>query len=128
VINIILPYLIKHGKFEYPYLGILSLGDSSLADLEALDLEGKNGIYIAEVVSGSPAESAGLAAGTQISRIPGVRSGGDLIQKVDNLEIANFEELISYIVLNKRPGENIKLTILRGSEKLVIQLELGTRP
>ncbi|OGO33589.1 MAG: hypothetical protein A2Z16_08800 [Chloroflexi bacterium RBG_16_54_18] len=128
VINIILPSLIEHGKFEYPYLGILSLGDSSLADLEALDLDGKNGVYIAEVVSGSPAELAGLAAGIQISRIPGVRSGGDLIQKVDNLEIANFEELMDYIVLNKHPGENITLTILRGSENLVIQLGLGTRP
>jgi S1-C subfamily serine protease len=44
------------------------------------------------------------------------------------VEIANFEELMSYIVLNKRPGENITISILRGSEKLVIPLELGTRP
>jgi len=128
VITVILPSLIEQGKFEYPYLGILSLGDSSLADQEALGLDGKKGVYIAEVVSGSPAELAGLAAGTQISRIPGVRSGGDLIQKVENLEIFNFEELMAYIVLNKRPGENITLTILRGSEKMEIQLELGTRP
>jgi 2-alkenal reductase len=128
VVKVILPSLIEQGKFEYPYLGILSLGDSSLADLKALDLDGKKGVYIAEVVSGSPAESAGLTAGTQITRFPGVRLGGDLIQKVDDLEIANFEELMAYIVLHKRPGENITLTILRGSENFEIELELGTRP
>lgn len=128
VISTIMPQLIENGKFDYPYLGIYSLGDMSFADLKALGVEDQHGVYVAQVIQGSPAEKAGLLVGTQITRVPGVRAGGDLIQKVDNRDIQNFEELMAYIVLNKHPGDKITLTILRASKELMVELTLGIRP
>lgn len=128
VIRELLPSLIEQGEFVYPYLGILSIGDASLADLQALGLTGQDGVYVAEILPGSPAERAGLAEGTQITRNPGVRLGGDLIIRADDQDVANFEELMAYIVLNKHPGDTVTLTILRGSEEIELDLHLGTRP
>lgn len=128
VIGVILPSLLEHGTFDYPYLGILSLGDAGLADLQALGLVGQPGIYVAEVLSGSPAESAGLLSGTEISRVPGVRSGGDLIIQVGDQPVKSFEDLMAYIVLNKEPGEMVTLKVVRNSDEIELELQLGSRP
>ncbi len=39
-----------------------------------------------------------------------------------------FEDLISYINYNKRPGDTVTLTVLRKTERVDLTVTLGERP
>ena len=123
----IVPDLIAKGKFDYPYLGIFSLGEITLLAQEALGLPCSTGVYVTDVASGSPAERAGIQAGSINTNLPGVSAGGDLIIAVDGYEVFDFNDLIVYVTMNKRPGDKIIVTLLRGDEQLDLELILGKR-
>ena len=55
--------LIEDGNYEYPYLGISSRDDLSLAEIEALGLNTYTGAYVATVTEGGPADQAGIRGG-----------------------------------------------------------------
>jgi 2-alkenal reductase len=56
----IAPYLIRDGKYEYPYLGITSSSRLGLAEIEALGLNTYTGAYVLDVAPGGPADKAGI--------------------------------------------------------------------
>jgi 2-alkenal reductase len=57
-----------------------------------------------------------------------VPAGGDLIIAVDGQPIQIFNDLLSYLINYKSPGDVILLTILRGDEELEVELTLDRRP
>ncbi len=120
--------LIANGKYDFPYLGISTRSDMSLADIEALGLKSYIGAYVASVTPGGPADKAGIHGGDQATSLQGVNAGGDLIVAVDGLPVQTFDSLLSYLLTNKSPGDTITLTVLRGDQKLDIPLTLGKRP
>jgi S1-C subfamily serine protease len=122
------PALIKSGKYDYPYLGITSQEEISLAMQEALKLPQSTGAYVLEVTPGGPADKAGLQAGTQKSSITGLLAGGDLITAVDGNEVRVFGDVLTYLMTNKSPGDTITLSILRNGEKKEVTVTLGKRP
>ncbi len=130
IVKRVTPYLIADGLYKYPYIGIGSLpgGELSLTQQEALDLPQSTGVYIIDVTPGSPAAQAGLRGGSETSTVPFVPAGGDLITAIDDVEVRNFNDLISYLSLHKSPGDIIILTIFRGGEETAIELTLGERP
>ncbi len=68
------------------------------------------GLKIARVVPGSSADNAGMLA-------------GDILKKIDDARIADFEELIA--ALQKyAPADSAKITVLRGSAPSEITLEV----
>ena len=123
----VVPELIANGSYAYPYLGLSSFSNMSLAMIEELDLPRQTGAYVAQVVNGSPASKAGLRGGTVPTQIQGLNKGGDLIIAVDGIEIKDFSELMSYLVLNTSVGDEIILTVIRGEETLDVPLTLGQR-
>jgi S1-C subfamily serine protease len=120
--------LIETGGYEYPYLGISSRDDLSLAEIEALGLTTYNGAYVATVTEGGPADQAGIRGGTTPTSLPTVNAGGDVITAIDGVPVGNFDQLISYLVANKSPGETVTLTVLRDGETLDLPVTLGERP
>ncbi|MEW6084078.1 MAG: trypsin-like peptidase domain-containing protein [Chloroflexota bacterium] len=124
----IVPFLIEDGKYEYPYLGISSNSDMSLTEAEALGLTQYTGAYVVSVVPGGPAERAGIRAGTLPTSINGLNAGGDLIVGFDGKEVKTFDDLLSYLITTKSPGDTAVLTVLRDGELVDITLTLGTRP
>lgn len=124
----IVPVLIRDGKYEYPYLGITSSSDLSLDEIEALGLTTFKGAYVIEVVPGGPADQAGIKAGDTPTRIQNLNAGGDLIVAFDGKPIATFDELLSYLITTKSPGDKAVLTVLRGGETVDITVTLGKRP
>lgn len=128
ILNLVVPSLIKGESYAYPYLGISSLNDLSLFQAELLGLSQATGAYVVEVVDGGPADEAGVQEATKPTDIPGLFSGGDLIIAIDNREILEFSELLSYMMLNKQPGDEIILTVLRDGEELDLTIILGERP
>lgn len=120
--------LIRDGKYDYPYLGISSRDELTLAEIEALGLGTYTGAYVATVTEGGPADQAGIRGGNTPTSLPTVNAGGDVIIGIDGLPVANFNQLLSYLITNKSPGDTVILTVLRGGQSLEIPVTLGERP
>ncbi|MEW6028153.1 MAG: trypsin-like peptidase domain-containing protein [Chloroflexota bacterium] len=127
IVRRVVPVLITDGKYDYPYLGMSSLDELSLPVIEALGLKTFTGAYVTSVTPGGPADAAGLKGGTEASSV-GIPAGGDMITAIDGRPIKTFDELLSYLVTNKAPGDTVVLTVMRGEETVEITITLGRRP
>ena len=128
IVKKVAPGLIADGKYDYPYLGITSTDDMTLLYQEALGLPTSMGVYVTSVTPGGPADRAGVKAGTRPSDITGLPAGGDLITAIDDEPVANFNDLISYMIKYKGPGEKVVLTILRAEDEIKLEVTLDKRP
>jgi 2-alkenal reductase len=109
-------------------MGLSSLDNMSLHILKALDLENSNGAYVTNVVSGGPADKAGVLAGSQATSIQGLNKGGDWIVAIDGQPVKSFGDFLNYLIMTKQPGETATITVMRGGEKVDLQVTLEKRP
>ena len=125
----IVPYLIRDGRYVYPYLGISSDSDLNLAEIEALGLDTYTGAYVTSVTPGGPADQAGIRGGSQPTSISDrLLAGGDVITAIDGQPVATFNQLLAYLTTNKSPGDTVVLTILREGQTMDVTVTLGERP
>jgi len=128
IVRRVVPSLIEKGFYDYPYLGLSSLSGLTLAAQEVLGLPQPNGAYVTSITPGGPADKAGLKAGTQATTVQGFYAGGDLIISVDGRQVNEFNDMLSYMILNKVPGDTMTVTVLRNGEALDLVITLGKRP
>lgn len=128
IVKRVTPQIIKTGKFDYPYMGVGSVDSLSLDEIDALGLKQLTGAYVTSVVPGGPGDKAGLLAGTKDIGLSGLLGGGDLIIAVDGHPVKVFNDLLSYLINFRSPGDTIALTVLRGDQKLDVKLALEKRP
>jgi S1-C subfamily serine protease len=130
IVKRVVPGLIATGKYAYPFLGVSSLPSEnmSLPVVEALGLKSFTGAYVTNIVSGGPADKAGIIAGSTPTNIPGLQGGGDLIVAIDGHEVHTFDDMLSYLITHKGPGDSVVLQVLRGEEKVDVTVVLGSRP
>lgn len=109
--------VLDNGKVEKAYIGVQYL--SITPDIRAeYDLSVTQGAYInvsgdgSAIVSGGPADKAGIR-------------DGDIITKVGDKTVGDQGGL-GYLVAEYRPGEKIKLTIVRDGRTIELELTLGT--
>jgi len=105
--------LIENGEYKHPWIGI-SGEDVDYEIAEEMGLKKAKGVVVRGILPDSPAE--------------GVLEEGDVILSVDNVEIFGIGDLLSYLELNKTPGDEIALTVLREGTQTKVELELGERP
>jgi S1-C subfamily serine protease len=124
----VLSQILEHGSVERAYLGI-SGGDLTLEIANALNLPVDQGVLVEQVISGGPADSAGIKGATGQTTVGGQTypTGGDVITKVDGKEISGMDEVIS-TVNDHSPGDQITLTVLRGGNEHDVTVKLGDRP
>lgn len=127
ILKRVLPSLKAGETYNYPYLGLSAWPSLTLAQAEFLGLSEANGAYVVEVVVGGPADRAGIQAGDIPTEVQGFFAGGDLIVAVDGRDVLQFSDLLSYMMLNKAPGDEMTMTVLRGGEPLDIPVTLGSR-
>lgn len=77
------------------------------------DRESRDGVRVKEVFPDQPAARAGLRA-------------GDVLRKFDGEEVSNFHAL-QRLIGRRRAGDQVPLAVVRGEEKVELQLELGRR-
>jgi S1-C subfamily serine protease len=128
IIKRVVPILITEGSYDYPYLGIRTLSELFLFQQEALGLSQSYGVYILEVTPNSPADDAGLIPGSDPTGIPDLFAGGDLITAIDGVEVRDFNEMITYLIYHKSPGDKVIMTVLRDNQVIDVELILGKRP
>jgi S1-C subfamily serine protease len=123
-----LDQLRANGKVEYAFLGVTS--ESLYPQLaEHLGIDTKSGALITDVVSGSPADKAGLkgSTGETTFQLQHVKTGGDVVIAVDGKPVFQNNDLSELIALHK-PGDTVTLDILRGGQHATVDVTLGSRP
>jgi len=125
----VVPTLIGQGEYAHPWLGIS--GQTVTIDLaEALNLPVQAGVLVESVVSGGPADLAGVRGGTGSLQSGGqsVASGGDIIVAVDGNEVKIFDDVVGYLGRHTQAGQQIELTILHNGSRQTLTVTLGERP
>jgi len=118
----------EDGSAEYAYMGVSSQAlYPQLA--RKLGLDTTYGGLLSEVVSGGPAEKAGLEGGDEEVRFQAgkYRAGGDVILEIDGQKIVEENDLARVIAAHK-PGEKVTLTVLHDNKREKVVLTLGARP
>ena len=120
--------LIESGAVSYAWVGITTqtITPSLAAELR---LDSERGAAVQEVIEGSPAEEAGLRAGTEEREIDGVplNAGGDVILEIGGVAVESAEDVVR-IVTNSLPGETVTFTVLREGERVEVDVRYGERP
>ena len=91
--------------------GILGITGSTVSAQEASKFGFPEGVYVAEVSEGSPAEEAGIEA-------------GDFITGFEGKTIDSINRLVGYLAYYE-PGEEVDLTIVRNGEEKMVKVTLG---
>jgi len=106
--------LMRGEKIERGYLGV-TIGNLTNEYRESLGLpEGTKGAYITYVTPGAPGEQGGLQA-------------GDVVVSLNGSPIEGSNEL-TRAVGSVKPGETLRLDLLREGRRQTITLRAGTRP
>ncbi|WP_461466407.1 S1C family serine protease [Parvimonas micra] len=104
----ILEQIIKNGKFESVSLGIKGIDVSRYNVLGQEKLPIDSGVYIHEILSGSPAESAGLKP-------------KDIITKVGDTKVTSNSTLKAAL-LNYKIGDKVKIEVYRDGKTTTIEV------
>jgi S1-C subfamily serine protease len=119
--------IVKTGKVEHASLGVFVRAITP--DLARLfNLPTKHGLLIGGVDRGSAAEKAGLKPGTT-SAIVGGESyplGGDIIVAANGEQMTSAEQLAN-LVSALKPGDRLKVTVLREGKSKTVSVTLGSK-
>jgi S1-C subfamily serine protease len=116
------------GEVSYAYIGVTTQDlYPQLADRLGIDAD--SGAIVSKVISGGPADEAGLQGGTDTIEFQGlhVRTGGDVITAVNGQEIQASQDLPRLISLLD-PGDKATLDVIRDGERQQVEVTLGERP
>lgn len=129
IVERVVPALIEEGKYTWSWLGV-SGGSVTYSMAKAMGLPEDRGAYIDQIVPGGPAEKAGLrgSTGTEIEDGIEVPVGGDVIIAIDGNPVNTFDDLLVYVALQTRPGQEVTLTVIREGETIEVPLKLEARP
>jgi putative serine protease PepD len=101
----VVPTLSRGQNIERPYLGLSSASPSPGAPA---------GAEVQSVVSGGPADDAGV-------------KNGDVITSIDGKQVREPSD-VSQAISGKKPGDTVDVVVERGGSTLTLKIELGTRP
>jgi S1-C subfamily serine protease len=120
--------LLTDGEVKHAYLGITG-ADVTAEIARALDLGVTEGAMVSDAVQGGPADQAGIRGASEEASIAGqpFPADGDVIVAVDGKSVSSMEDVIA-AVDSHQAGDSITLTIVRGSDRSDVEVELGTRP
>ncbi|GIV61758.1 MAG: serine protease [Rhodothermaceae bacterium] len=112
VVENVVTQLIDEGTVRRAFLGVL-FGPISPALADAMDVP-RGAAQVTSIEEDTPAEKAGLQE-------------GDLIVEVDGKPLQNHLQLRT-IIGNKRPGDQVKLVVVRDGERRTLTVTLAERP
>jgi 2-alkenal reductase len=128
VVRRVAPSLIEVGGYQWPWLGV-EIADVGLLIAEANNLPSQDGAMIATVVSGGPAEAAGLRGATGTRNVGGqpVPIGGDVVVAFNGEPVVDSSHLL-VLIANSDPRDQVTLTILRNGQEQDVTVNLRPRP
>lgn len=131
----VVPVLIRDGRYEWSYLGVAGLSQErfTVEVAAANNLAESRGAYILQVRPDGPSVNVLRGANNAVqtegegdaSPIP---VGGDVVVAIDGQPIDSFDDLLTYISLQTRPGQAVRLTILRDGREQEVEVTVARRP
>ena len=130
----VVPDLIATGRVHYAWLGVSGSSVPASVGLSA-EPAARRGVLVQRVAAGGPAHLAGLrgpqglrlvSAGGRADEV--VAEGGDVIVEIDGRPIVSPYDLTGYMRDERRPGDTIRLDLLRDAVPWTAQVVLGERP
>jgi len=122
--------LIADGEYHHPWIGFS--GNTVTPEIaETMKLPSQIGALVAQVISGSPADDAGLRGATRDFELDNgriIQIGGDVITKIDGQTIKTFDDLLTFLSREGEVDKVVTLTILRDGKEQQVELTLGARP
>ncbi len=112
VVKWVVTDILKYGEVRRPVIGV-----SMVAENYTKGFGIENGALISSIFPDSPASKSGLKGMTNSSL-------GDIIIALDDKKIKNNTDLI--LALEKyKPGDQVKLTVLRNNKEMEVEVVLG---
>jgi len=109
----VMDQLIDTGKVVRGFLGILPQ-DLTDRHVESMDLPGTNGVLVASVVEGGPADKAGLKV-------------WDVIVRINGKETSNANQL-RFVIADIGPGASVPVVLYRDGREMTVEVKLTTQP
>ncbi|WP_299767429.1 trypsin-like peptidase domain-containing protein [uncultured Dokdonia sp.] len=105
--------IMQYGSVQKGILGVRGTSVKSLRpqDVEELEISTTEGFYVGGVEYESGAEKAGI-------------QNGDIIKRIDNIEINKFSDLSGYIS-SKRPDDVVQVYVLRDNKEITVPVTLS---
>lgn len=133
VVGSIVPEILRNGKVTRAFMGVSYLQldvlyhDLGTTAFSQLDLPTSKGALVTELEDGGPGERAGLRGSTKTLIAGGqeVPVGGDIVTGLDGVEVTGSN--LSTEILRHKPGDKVRLDVLRGNQKISVDLVLGSR-
>jgi serine protease Do len=113
VVSSITKQLIATGKVSHGYIGATIQGITPELS-ESLGLKTTDGALVAQLTPGGPAERSGLQV-------------GDVVLAMNGRTVTSATELTQQVAFS-RPGDTLRLTILRDGRQQSVDLHAGLRP
>jgi S1-C subfamily serine protease len=122
-------YLINSQPYAHPWLGVQGT-DMDYYIANAMHTNITYGFLITSLLSGGPAEAAGLIGGTQTVQLEGstITIGGDIIIAMNGTRIINYDALSSYLEENTEPGNTVNVTIKRDGISTPFNVTVTLKP
>jgi S1-C subfamily serine protease len=122
--------IVASGSVRYAWLGVATT--PLTRDLaREFDLASEQGLLVEQVTAGGPAGRAGLRAGertaTYQTEAEPLHPNGDIIVAVDGEPVVEQQDL-TRLLGAARPGQKVKLDVLRSGKELELTVTLGERP
>src|SRR3990170_8718 len=126
-----LPDMLAGSTVSHSWLGIAGQEITpALADDLGLSVEA--GVYVTLVASGSPAQEAGLRGAfvseNEANSSSSLARGGDVIVAVNGRSVGSVEELAAYLDGEKKPGDTVRLQVVRDGDELALEAALAEWP
>lgn len=116
------PALISTGSYAHPWIGI-SMSDIEPFTAQQYNLPVQQGVLITGVLPNSPAAKAGLRGGTEDNI-----TNGDIIMAINDQPVRSADELVGFLEMQTRVGDNVSLTVRRDGTEQHVPVTLGPRP
>lgn len=133
-VRTVVPALISQGYYPHPWLGVSvwSLSSDLVQVLRqaGMQVPVEQGLLVVEVSAGSPAATAGLRQGGQQVRIGRVilTVGGDILTAIDDMPLESESELSMFLDTEAEIGQQIRITLWRDGQQIVVPAVLTERP
>jgi S1-C subfamily serine protease len=113
----VIAQLLDDGKVDRAFLGV-TLQDVDPNVAQVLRLPAKEGVLVASVKPGSPADKAGIVGGETQVVVAGesYQLGGDMIVAVDGKDVTSVDQLRDTIASHE-PGDSVSVTIVNKDGK-----------
>jgi S1-C subfamily serine protease len=128
-ISRVAPVLIEGGLYQHPWLGFAGT-DITPEIAETIGLEEPRGFLVIETEPGGPVDRAGIRGGNTSTQVEEgeITLGGDVILAIDDRDVRNIDDLLSYMEHATKVGDTVTVTVWREGQIIEIPVTVGVRP